>query len=81
MKNYIFLYYLFLIKKKRDILFQNLEKYNKQLRNEIDGYLIFEIKKISSIYIGRKFTSELFIPYLEFSHENDLLYSDNIENK
>ena len=45
MKNYIFLYYLFLIKKKRDILFQNLEKYNKQLRNEIDGYLIFEIKK------------------------------------
>ena len=81
MKNYIFLYYLFLIKKKRDILFQNLEKYNKQLRNEIDGYLIFEIKKNLINYIGRKFTSELFIPYLEFSHENDLLYSDNIENK
>ena len=69
-------------KEKQDILFQNLEKYNKQLKNEIDGYMIFEIKKkISSIYIGRKFTSELFIPYLEFSPENGLLYSDNLENK
>ena len=32
-------------KEKQDILFQNLEKYNKQLKNEIDGYMIFEIKK------------------------------------
>ena len=32
-------------KEKQDILFQNLEKYNKQLKNEIDGCMIFEIKK------------------------------------
>ena len=71
-------------KEKQDSLFLKLNKYNCQLKGIKDEYLINEIKnKISSIYIGRQFTKELFIPYLEFSYGNNLLYLNNktIDNK
>ena len=46
--------------------------------NETDNNKLSKLKKQkSSIYIWKEYTNELYIPYLEFSHEKNKLFLDD----
>ena len=59
-------------KEKQDSLYTKLNEYENKIINETDNNNLLKLKKQkSSIYIGKQYTNELYIPYLEFSHENN----------
>ena len=65
-------------KEKQDSLCKKLNEYENQIHNETDNNKLSILKKQKSgIYIGKQYTNELYIPYLEFSHENNKLYLDD----
>ena len=65
-------------KEKQDNLCKKLNEYEKEIFDEKDNNKLPKFKKQkSSIYIGKQYTNELYIPYLEFSHENNKLYLDD----
>ena len=62
-------------KEKQDSLYTKLNEYENKIINETDNNNLLKLKKQkSSIYIGKEYTNELYIPYLEFSNENNSLY-------
>ena len=65
-------------KEKQDSLCKKLNEYKKEIFDETDNNKLSKLKKQKScIYIGKQYTNELYIPYLEFSHENNKLYLDD----
>ena len=65
-------------KEKQDILIEKSDEYSEKLKQEKNHDTIIILKKkISSIYIGKSYTNEFSIPYLEFSNKEDCLYLEN----
>ncbi len=65
-------------KEKQDSLCKKLNEYENQILNETDNNKLSKLKKQKScIYIGKQYSNELYIQYLEFSHENNELYLDD----
>ena len=65
-------------KEKQDSLCEKLKEYEDRILNETDNNKLSKLKKQkSSIYIGKDYTNELYIPYLEFSQEYNTLYLDD----
>ena len=71
-------------KEKQEELNQKLELLKNELNDKEKRNVgdINDIKKnISNIYIGKNFTKEFYIPYLEFSHTSNFLYFNGKEIK
>ena len=62
---------------KLDLLKNELSNKDKKNKGDINSIK----KKISNVYVGKNFTKEFYIPYLEFSHTSNSLYCDKEEIK